>query len=570
MGGPRETWLIPEELARELDQWVNTNDPSPLDKFLAKSQGLWKQYILTGPTRIGLYNLNNMFGDLDAAFAGNQHILGYARKALPDLMRHARGQGDAELRAEIEDGVARGVIDSGFSGFEVPDIGEHHLFRVLASNNRNVIERGIRAYFGRARNFTTLRENWLRLAAWRYYKEVFQRNPDAKVYGASKRSEIDAMSDPDEKAAKISRELIGDYGAISVAGQWIRRTAIPFWSWMEINFPRYYRLATNAPKDETVSTAGRLARMSAYYVILALGAHLLYPDDDDLDEDEQRAEREAFRRGRGELHLPLPWRTEDNTVRSIRVPGAASDALEWMGLEDFPSDIADVSAGRQAWYDPILNAPKAATNRMLQGIRPDVKAGIEVLTGRTWYPSMWLNERGTDWRMSGGRPVRDRVAQMLSPLPPADDIYNTLLRDRPSREDSPADVAAGLLSYQTDPKEQAYWEVRDLVRRFREKIGEGGGPSVQQRDPEAKRRSNALYYYKRALTYGQDERAQRWLQEYTENGGTMEGLQRSASQMDPLYGLDRDQQAAFMAQLAEQDRALVGLARQHYSHIFAR
>ena len=80
-----------------------------------------------------------------------------------------------------------------------------------------------------------IRENMLRLAAYRWFKQALKDGQ--RVYGASKPAEIDAIDRPDDKAAKLARELIGDYGNISSAGQYIRRRLIPFYSWMEINMP---------------------------------------------------------------------------------------------------------------------------------------------------------------------------------------------------------------------------------------------------------------------------------------------------------------------------------------------
>lgn len=597
MGGPRETWIVPEGLARQLDNWTRPQ-PADFKAIIERTQTMWKQYILLSPWRMARYNLNNMSGDLDIAFAGAPGIIRYTKGALADLLAYYRGTASPEQRAEIEEGLRRGVLNSGWAGFEVPDVNEHHLLKHLTSNDPRLIEKAFglgKKFYRWSSDITTLRENLLRLAAWRHYRAIFEANPQAKVYAASRRDEVDALGDDwERKAAKVSRELIGDYGNISVAGQLIRRSAIPFWSWVEINAPRYYRLFKNLPVDEStgeVSGRAQLAkvlgkrvvwggtklafRTQAYYFLaLALG-HLLWPEDKDLTPEEQEAERRAFAGSRRDLHIPL-YRDSGGELVSVRIEGSAADALEWVGLNDWPEDIRDVLSGRYSLADKLAEAPKSAIDKLVQGIRPEIKTGLEVITKRALYPSIFA-EDGANFALGGRRQIRDPLMHAFEPVPPLDLIVGKIedaLKgvDRPSRTQNVGEFLRDFVTYQTDPQESAYWEARTLAGNFRRHVlGEEAGGSGAPTD-----KSNALYYYKRSLALGNEEAAGRWIREYARLGGTVRGMEQSMRMSHPLYGLSTaagpedtpSELQRFIDSLSPGDRAMVNLGIKWYEDTY--
>ena len=264
--GEDEQWIIPKELAKTLNESKRQNEG--IMKFSAWTLSAWKKWMLLNPERFMKYNLNNTSGDIDIAFAFDPKILLETKSALFDLLKDQKKKKlSDELKAELADARKRGVIDSGFSIVEVDDFSKMYdkLFNARPSNMKDETwVQGIEAvaedvktapkklakgYWKTAKEYTTLRENILRLATYRYLKKRMNANPDEKIYAASKSYEIDQLKSPDEKAAKMARELIGDYGNISHAGQWIREHLIPFWSWVEINSPRYVRLLANSAKE---------------------------------------------------------------------------------------------------------------------------------------------------------------------------------------------------------------------------------------------------------------------------------------------------------------------------------
>jgi hypothetical protein len=72
----------------------------------------------------------------------------------------------------------------------------------------------LKAYWQLAKHWTNLRENVIRLAAFRHFKTRIE-NGERGIYAASKKPQFDAIRDDTERAAKLARELIGDYGDLS-------------------------------------------------------------------------------------------------------------------------------------------------------------------------------------------------------------------------------------------------------------------------------------------------------------------------------------------------------------------
>ena len=260
--------MIPKELAETLNKPVkNENEAFPV-AWSRKGIRAWKVWTLLNPFRVFRYNLNNMSGDLDISIAYAPGILKFMKKSAVDLYKEKKTPA-GETADELSQGRKRGVIDSGFVVTEVDDFSKMYegLFDPKPSNTLEKLTKGGKNIPNIFRKATTYRENILRLAAWRYFKKKIADNPDQKIYAASKQTEIDqirelqkdddvrdaeGLTETDHQiAAKLARELIGDYGNISHAGQAIRSHLMPFYSWMEINAPRYIRLMRNAKAEGT-------------------------------------------------------------------------------------------------------------------------------------------------------------------------------------------------------------------------------------------------------------------------------------------------------------------------------
>ncbi|MFH0844286.1 MAG: hypothetical protein V1930_02330, partial [Pseudomonadota bacterium] len=559
--GRDEIWVIPKEVAYTMDNYR----PLPSDNILANASRRamtgWKKWILINPFRIIKYNMNNMSGDLDISIAYDPKIMTYYMpKALKDLIREYRNKEQSkEFAVELEEAYKYGVLSSGWSAHEVEDIAsrldfDSHLKHLMGKKG-NLIKQ----FWQTSQKFTRYRENILRLAAFRYFKDEVIKKGRTDVYGASNKGEIDQIKNKTEKVAKLSRDLIGDYGNISEAGQWIRAHMIPFFSWMEINAPRYVRLMRNMPhegkgaKDVSRALVTKAASLtwkasklgvkaSMFYGMVMLWNMFFFPDEEDEIGEAQRKQ----------LHLIL-GRRKDGSIISLRFQGALSDALAWFGGEDLVHDIRDVTTGKTTIGDKVIDAIKAPFVKLGLGARPDVTTPVELLTGRSFYPDLFFP-----------RPIRDKwehIARTFSIQAPYQWVAGKPKKGNDITERLFNDVMS-LGFYTSEPGEQAYYDIKKRGFDYLEKLG------IEKPGITPTSKSNALYYYKQALKYGDLKAAEKYLKKYKGLGGTLSGIKISVKASGPLASIPRKHRFKFLKGLSEKERKTYDLAKKWYKETY--
>jgi hypothetical protein len=445
------------------------------------------------PYRVIKYNLNNMSGDLDIVLASYPGILKpeYAHTAMKELYSHLRGN---EMSEDIKESLKNGVISSGLSIQEIPDINKQGVFQSLTGK-----ENLARRYWNSTKDYTQFRENILRVAAYKYFKDKLGSGKN--FYGASDHNAIDAIKDNNEKAAKIARELIGDYGNLSQGGQWMRAHVYPFWSWVEINAPRYYKLLKNTKYEGgTAGTATRtlgiltkkvgigVAKKAVMFNLLMLLINMFnriaFPD-----------ENEELRKNKDRQLKLILGRDEDGNIRTLRVSGAFSDVLSWGGLEDAPQDFKDVREGDYTVGDKVKEAGSAFTNKLAQGAFPMLKTAAELISGKSFYPDMF-----------NPRQIRSKPEHALRMIPPADKIYRWLSK-KPLR--GIGKELSNVIVYNVNPGEAAYYAIKQNAYEFLDK------KELSRESGSYTPKSNALYYYKQSIKYGDKDLAAHWFKEYS-------------------------------------------------------
>jgi 2'-5' RNA ligase len=546
-GGKKAQWVMPKEVVQTLEGMTSLPSADPVEDLWVLAQNTWKQWVLLNPTRAVVYNFNNMSGDLDIALAYDPRILKKFKQAAADLWRfQVTHKASPALKADLLKAIKLGVVDSGLTITEIPDINKAGAFRALVEEDQNILARGVQSYWDGIKNFTSWRENILRLAAFRHFKEN-------GGYGASNPDQINAIKDSDERAAKLARELIGDYGNVSVAGQWIRRHLIPFYSWIEINAPRYAQLLKNTARETgSKGKSGRvrfgavtakkvallLLKAHALLALITLWNHLRFPEE----------EKELRREGR-KPHIIL-GRAPDGSIRTLKFQGALADALEWFGFDDWPSDVADLLSGRKDWKDEVAETVKAPAERVVNSLEPFSKSVFELATGRQLYPHFF--KEGSSFGLAS-RPIRDRkeyVARVFS----LGALYNRVTGKpvRPFGSDPVWGALESFLVYRTDPGEAAYWEIRGRLAEWQEAHGR-----AQESGGEPTERQNALYYFKQASKWGDDDAAKKWLDKYRELGGTDKGLKSSIRVAHPLGSLARKDWDEFAKGLTPEEKIML-------------
>jgi hypothetical protein len=555
-------WVLPAEIAEALDgqDFINLVDDNVAAIFAEKSLNWWKRWILINPARIAKYNINNLSGDADICFAYNPRIFKYAKQAAHDMWKfHYGKEMTPELKAEFDLAVRNSVVGSGMTVHDIPDISEapqlKKMMEALNADSRSAI-RYIERFWEGSKNFTTWRENVLRLASYRFFQDEVRAGK--KVYGVSIPEKVDATEDLDRKAALLARELVGDYGGLSKGGQMLRRKMIPFYSWLEINAPRYLRMYKNLAVEGEgsrgrVSRTGAVlgkkglfltAKMSFLYAMVHLFNNLFWPDEED----------ELGTYQRRQLHLIL-GRRDDGTIVTLRFQGALSDALAWFNLHDAPEDIRELANGTKTIYQWMGEAAVEPFNKMFQGIRPDIKTPGEVITGKQVYPEFWRP-----------RPIRDKW-EHVSRLFSAEKIYRRVA-GKPIRGDSVAgrvlNDLASLVTYSADPGEAAYHDSRRMVFDFLK------AQNVEKPMVDPTNRSNALYYYKQSIKFGDAKAAEKYLQQYKDLGGKLKYLKVSIKRAHPLAGLPKKYRTRFYNRISKEDKVIIRRGTKWYKETYKR
>jgi N12 class adenine-specific DNA methylase/predicted kinase len=552
VGTRKPTWVIPEGLATTLDHFGSKRDEGNVERAWTRMLSWWKQWQLLSPSRAVKYNLNNMSGDFDAALLYPK-MLKYSEGAINDLEKWMYAKADPKLQREMQDLTKLRVVGNTLTMQEIPDVNEMPAFRRLVDTDPLGFMKLVSAYWRHVRLLTQLRENILRLAAFRYFEAEINAGRGDRLYGASNPVAVRALTDPRQKAALLARDIIGDYGAISTTGQFFRSHLFPFFSWTEINAKRYVRLFRNvvleggevgrigkraaavgaAAGGRTALSLGyRLGQTTllanAFFFLTALWNQLMFPE-----------EEEELRREARSNHLII-GREADGSIRTIRIEGAFADFLEWFSLHDYPSDIADLRRGAAGFGDKARDALQAPANRIVQMWEPASKTLFEAMTRRSLYPNVFkprsLRDRG------------DYVASSVS----MGWLYRKVT-DKPVR---PSNPVLSLFAYRTDPGEAAYYHVRELAGKYMEEQGRGGSAIVPNE------RANALYYWKKAAEWGHDRQAERWLKRYYELGGTPKGAKQSVSRGAPLAFMPIALRGPFVRSLDSDGRKALTIAER--------
>lgn len=886
MGGRRPEWVIPKNLAAELDTFNARDINDPMENAWTFMQNKWKQWTLLNPMKAAVYNLNNMSGDLDIALAYDPTILKYVTQAAKDSfnfnLRHK------STGADIDEALKYGVIESGLSIVEIPDIHRQDAMKMLTSNDSGLIMTGVDTVWGGIKNLTNARENVLRLAAFRYFKDQLAAGKD--VYGASNRNQVIAIRrerGDTAAAAKLARELIGDYSAVSKSGRWIRRHMIPFYSWCvpietealtrngwrfrkdltvgtevltynvqthetewqpvkdiadfdfnddlhtltnkhghkyrwtkdhripvieqyknkrkivrshelkshhkipvtaphiftghsvlsvsdaalvgflvtdgyfrwrgnsfeamlyqkkpsvvewirttfgsyimsesvhpdtgvicfrlsaastsaiqpmfrskedlpsivtrlgkeeclamyeammlaegtetegctsfpqndgpvidafqilcymlgkaghirnkncgnstqkaiyvkrrdkisvhkwvrgeekyvgkvwcpvtenstwvmrqdgcvlitgntEINAPRYVRMMQNTAFEEGGQAGyGRYARAAGVGAVrtgvvtakLAAKAMLLSALMEGWNRSMYGDEDKELRR-KGDRNYLIIGRRDDGSIRTLKFAGAMKDMLEWAGLEDFPRDIDEMIAGDRTIGDELIEVPKAAINKVAQGMEPVTKTMYELWSGEQVYPTIFPPKSEIGF---ASRPIRDRkghVARVLSSKGLYDAAYSVYAKitgapKMPAREwskDPVGQILDWTIAYRLDPNETMFWATKQDTIEWAKK----NGKSMPAMDPTEK--SNALFYYKQAIKIGDEKAASDWRQKYMDLGGTEDGLKTSIEKAHPLSALGtNEEKLEYVRQLTPEKKQDLKQALAYYNGIY--
>ena len=545
--GRDEEWVVKEGISKTLNEFRPAMSDSLPAKMSKDMLTTWKQWVLMNPFRVIKYNLNNMSGDLDIAMAYDPKIItGYFTQAFKDLWAASRGNASEALMDELSELTKRGVVGSGMTAMDIPELGDVKSVKGLVDFFDGKSKGALSKWWTMNKKLSTLRENILRLAAHRYFLDRLEKGDI--VYGASRKEEVDALESKDDKAAKLARELIGDYGNISHAGQYIRERMIPFYSWIEINAPRYVRLFRNLKHEGAGIGAmgGVLAwkttklaiKASALMGLVMLWNAAFFPDEED----------ELQETGREQLHMIL-GRRADGSIITLRFQGALTDALSWFGMGNPVEQAKKVVSGTKSVGGLAKDIATAAPLKLFQGFRPEPKLLYETLSGQSFFPDPMHP-----------RPTRDTTEHILQTFS-LDRIYNQV-SGKPKQggtwvSQMYRDIQSLALN-EADPGEQAYYTSRKYIFDWLDKQGKEKPAAMPTN------RSNSLYYYKQALKFGDFGAAEKYLKKYQDMGGKLHDVLGSIRRVHPLASLRLADRYKFKASLSPEQQETLSVATAWY------
>lgn len=584
-GQRKVEWVVPKNVAKLLDKFQPDPTEGALSKIAAELQGTWKQWTLVNPQRFATYNLRNAASDLDVVIARYPGALKHVWNAYNALRDYTKNPGSPNAQLVLE-AIKNGVIDSGQTFAEIPDVNKLAVFKALAPGERNPLKvpfSKLNSVWDALKGSTNFRENLLRLATYEHLKGRMN-NGEQNLYGASVKSQVDAIPDINLRAAKVSRELLGDYGGISEAGRYIRKHILPFYSWLEINAPRYVRMVKNLPYEGDrlnlgSTIAGKsikaLANTPAYTVRAAAltGAFILWNKFGPYKDLEDQLERTDVGR---QPHLIVGQR-EDGSPMVINFETAVTDAMDWLDMMDFPADIKDVQTGKSTIADKLADAAKAPINHIVDAITPAYKLPYELATGRSLYPGLFKKGATLEIQPKSIRDPWEYAARALS----VDSLYKRIVgRPAPKEDNVLTNILDHTITSRIDADEATYWTSRADASDWAEKMGKASDAG----DPTEK--SNALFFYRQALKWGDEAAAQRYLEQYKsivrsepKNAGKSEkdlndvinnGLEKSMEKAHPLGSLNSDQWGPYIRTLNQDQKNQLYLALKFYRDTYDR
>ena len=546
----------------------------------------WKKTKLFAPWNWIRYEYGNLSTDaIDKVLAADPGAAKYLNRAAREVWEGDKpGEKSPEYRAALREGVFD-TITAGEAG-ELTKLPEFKQFLTPGEARWDKV----RGFLERPMRGSKFREATFRYAKFLADVDRLRANKQP-VYAGAFHGDIEALgSDPQgqmkmlegddllfAKAAEISLKTYGDYNSLGVAGQWLRRYAVPFWSWQDVNF-RYHANQLRNIADGLMGKAGpdlntarklalRYAGVRVVTTLVAIGlakelwnqfggvALGLWRDDDDLEAKLSEADR---RRG----HILLGKDAKGQAL-VVYTPSAGSDVAEWMGGQNMKRLFMEWARGQITLDQWISDYGKQlgwdVLNKAAQAVGPLGKAPYELMSGRSTFPDI------TDQRII---PDSEKYWRLVGTL--TDDRAMNVLRQGFDKDYYAQPMGEQLQQIilqirRRDPEQWAYYEARESASDWKEaKTGkryEAGSYNA----PEAQ----ALRNFRKSIYRGDVATAQRFYSRLLEYGYTSERLDASIRSQAPLSDLNETERKEYQATLDERSRTQLALANQYYARIKA-
>jgi len=385
--GRKKSFIVREEIAKQIHK-MPTVPISQAPAYLAVKgfNTFVKGQILFNPLYSLPFHVTNLVGDAHKVFVALPSAL--KGKYLSNYWKEVIAAHKGEKSDRFALAQKYGVVGSGWIGTDLPEL-ETILPTIeraeISGAGKHLVSKTKRLW-NITRKIGAGREDWLRYALFDRLMDLGAKGENIIKYATKDSKTLSGITDKNVLAAKIARDIAGDYAAIGRTGRMLSDLVVPFYRWMHLNLPWWPRIAKEyAQKGQYGRLASAIMAASAPYVISAIWN---YSDDD---------------RRKYERSLP-PWKRWSFHVVSLRgkkmyyVPLPLDDIANFIGLPEHILDFQRYQRGmitgselakRIAWnslYEPAMSIVNAVGG--LAGVVRDA-------VGVTTYPDIqpWLEKR---------------------------------------------------------------------------------------------------------------------------------------------------------------------------------
>lgn len=457
--------VLPKELVETLNQKQFAHPPLAGGLFKTVYGGL-KSWLTAGGKRILGYITRNVLGDLGRLLAAAPGALAYVGQAIKDMRRYFYSH-DLSLDPHVRNARDGSVINSGLTEQDVPSALELPLLQRFLKGP-GLAKKTLRApaaLLDYGRKFARFTDSVLRYASYRYYLDKLNKG-QLRHFGGSRKADVlwvQSYFGNEAAAAKLARELSGDYGALTELGTDINAGWYMFWSFEETNLKAWSRIVINSATIADFKRTGIplgvglglavTARIGSLYALVWFWNNVVAPYV--FDEDDDEYENSLTKYERGTLNVNL-GKNSDGSRRTFRNVDTLSSLMQWVGLTEYlgptgEQHLAGQITTRDALWEMFKTGP---LSKLVGGVNPFAKGAHELVTGESLFPDPTAPRKIDRWTVIPNMwSVQDEIAA----------ARGLMLGDGTSTRPH---YYQRLLFGVSSPKQTALSEMYDLRRKF--------------------------------------------------------------------------------------------------------
>ena len=603
MGRKRRTMVVPNHIHKILSDYTGVGQElGPVGELFSTVTKLWKLDKLFGPAHTASYGIGNILSDNDATLRGNPHTAMVMKEGGEDLWRLYIGQTasddlkkklspekQAELARREKDlmgWVDRGGLATSFVTTEgVGAGGKLDLLKKVRPNPVPMtISKGAQTVVNWAAAGHEARENLYRYSTYLSYLQRMRENGGVPPnYGASHVEIIDALPTLEDKAWKLSNDLLGAYNERSLMAQRLRGSVFPFISFMEIHARRevsFIRNAINAPHvaenlGKTLSQ-GKLQGVRAMalgrWLGGAIAASVAMEALNMLRYGVNYREKlpEEYRNSAVPLVI-YNYDADTDSYSYINRPSNFAELLNWVNLNQgynyYQKFIDRQMTGPEIVQDMLIATPakKLAASLGFPYKLPYALA-TGIATGQDFTKPFPVRDKAEaffrEWSL-------DKAYRSIHGLPMPEP---TKVAGMKGRTPSWLGPLAGLdtakmftAANKLDLRQENYHDMLEHASQWKSKQVGGGRFSFSQDD-----KSQAAYNMKLSMRYNDMDSADKFLWDYKHAGGTDETMKAALMRLEPLSGLSEGEKAKYVESLNPENAERLRRAYMHWGDLVTK